>query len=56
MQLSVQGDTYQTRNLSKSYKAYGIKLVFTDSHPGHEGENTTTNEMSLAELNLGLLK
>lgn len=49
-------DNYQYRFLSKSYKGYGIKLIFTESIPRTEGGTDVVGYLMIAEFGTGLLK
>ena len=49
-------DNYQYRFLSKAYKGYGIKLIFTESLPRTQGGTDVVGYMALAEFGTGLLK
>ena len=49
-------DNYQYRFLSKAYKGYGIKIIFTESLPRTEGGTDVVGYVAMAEFGTGLLK
>lgn len=49
-------DNYQYRFLSKAYKGYGIKLIFSESLPRTAGGTDVVGYLMIAEFGTGLLK
>lgn len=49
-------DNYQYRFLSKAYKGYGVKIIFTEGLPATEGGTDVRGYVAMAEFGTGLLK